>query len=206
MKPTLRFASRGDAVAELQTRLNLQMPEELPPLKLDGLFGNATLARVKRFQSDHGLVADGVVGAKTWSALGSTEPVAPNKPSGGKNLQNTGKRVGMGSKLRCSFGSGLGALHFPVNQRQIATVKDCLPFGNITPFGKCHSLYNPQVNNATAAQSGVLKPCNCQPVIQQQWSPGSPLEMVGTPPQAALDMNSVTTCAYGGVITIAKAK
>lgn len=38
-------------------------------LTADGVFGDTTLARVKSFQTSKGLVADGVVGAKTWSAL-----------------------------------------------------------------------------------------------------------------------------------------
>ncbi len=40
--------------------------------KVDGIWGSRTLAAVKSFQRDKGLVADGIVGAKTEKALGVT--------------------------------------------------------------------------------------------------------------------------------------
>ena len=39
------------------------------PCGIDGDFGRATLAAVKAFQSDHGLVVDGIVGSKTRKEL-----------------------------------------------------------------------------------------------------------------------------------------
>lgn len=40
--------------------------------KVDGIWGSRTNAAVKKFQKDYGLVADGIVGAKTEKALGIT--------------------------------------------------------------------------------------------------------------------------------------
>ena len=65
-RPTLRSGSTGDAVKELQTRLN-----ELGYScgTLDGIFGTKTVAAVKKFQTAKGLTVDGIVGEKTWEAL-----------------------------------------------------------------------------------------------------------------------------------------
>ena len=63
--PTLRRGSEGDAVEILQVRLRLRGF----PLTLDGDFGAATELAVKTFQSQAGLVADGVVGPKSWAVL-----------------------------------------------------------------------------------------------------------------------------------------
>lgn len=38
-------------------------------LTVDGVFGDVTVAKVKAFQNSRSLVADGVVGAKTWAVL-----------------------------------------------------------------------------------------------------------------------------------------
>ena len=67
-KPTLRKGSKGEYVTLLQTKL-IQLGYDLSPYGADGSFGNKTLEAVKKFQSDMGLNADGVVGEKTWEAL-----------------------------------------------------------------------------------------------------------------------------------------
>lgn len=203
MKPKLQYASRGDAVAEAQAKLNGHLADLSPPLAVDGIYGHLTVKRVEAFQLRRGLVADGVVGAKTWAALDSTSPAAPGKASPGpKSPHNFGKRVGNGARLRCSYGNRLGTLVFAQKDRQAATVKDRIPFINILPFGRCYSQYNPGVSASYEAYStGVPTPCVCQPIVQS-WTPGRPIETAGSPPAATLDMNSLTTCMWGGVITI----
>lgn len=68
--PTLRKGASGAYVTLAQTKL-IQMGYDLSPYGADGKFGRKTETAVKQFQMDHGLTADGVVGARTWDALNS---------------------------------------------------------------------------------------------------------------------------------------
>lgn len=63
--PTLRRGSTGYYVTFLQERLNLFGYMVI----IDGIFGAKTEATVKNFQKDRGLLVDGIVGSKTWTAL-----------------------------------------------------------------------------------------------------------------------------------------
>lgn len=58
---TLKRGSRGEEVKVLQNKLGISA---------DGIFGPATEAAVIKFQSEHGLTQDGIVGAHTWETLG----------------------------------------------------------------------------------------------------------------------------------------
>jgi len=65
--PTLRVGSRGQAVVRLQTLLNTN---GFNVGTVDGIFGSRTLAAVQAFQAARGLTVDGIVGVRTWTALG----------------------------------------------------------------------------------------------------------------------------------------
>ena len=65
----LRFGSRGDAVEQVQGGLNMAGRTRFDPLKIDGVFGAKTHARVQEFQGQKRLSVDGVVGPKTQGAL-----------------------------------------------------------------------------------------------------------------------------------------
>ena len=71
-KPTLRKGSTGEYVTLLQTKL-IQRGYDLSPYGADGKYGNKTVAAVKQFQKDMGLVADGICGKNTWAAIDSGE-------------------------------------------------------------------------------------------------------------------------------------
>lgn len=69
VEPALRLSNppaSGDAVRKLQESL----ARAGFPCGQDGVFGAATDAAVRQFQSKKGLPADGVVGPATWAALG----------------------------------------------------------------------------------------------------------------------------------------
>lgn len=63
--PLLRTGSRGNFVELLQFTLNTVGFS----LSVDGIFGSATRQAVTRYQTDNGLVADGIVGKNTWKTL-----------------------------------------------------------------------------------------------------------------------------------------
>lgn len=62
---TIKKGSRGRDVELCQRRLNLHNVA----VGIDGTFGSMTDVAVRQFQTDHGLVVDGIVGSKTWTAL-----------------------------------------------------------------------------------------------------------------------------------------
>lgn len=66
--PMLSLGATGPAVARLQRLLAASGVD----VHQDGTFGPATLSAVRRFQVEHGLVRDGVVGAATWRRLAET--------------------------------------------------------------------------------------------------------------------------------------
>jgi len=78
----LRYGASGSLVSSAQSKLG--------GIAVDGVFGAATLSRVKSFQSSKGLVADGIIGPLTWNALGGfpcgTPAPTPPPPSSGQGL------------------------------------------------------------------------------------------------------------------------
>ena len=67
--PVLARGSKGDAVVRLQNFLrDLDFA-----VAVDGDFGPGTEVAATRFQSEHGLTADGIVRPETWAALDSAK-------------------------------------------------------------------------------------------------------------------------------------
>jgi peptidoglycan hydrolase-like protein with peptidoglycan-binding domain len=64
--PTIKKGSTGNPVRRAQKRLTLGGYDTGG---VDGIFGANTESAVKRFQSDRGLVEDGIVGPNTWDAI-----------------------------------------------------------------------------------------------------------------------------------------
>lgn len=72
--PVIRRGAEGDVVSYLQGLL---------AIKKDGAFGSTTQTAVIKYQKSRGLIADGIVGFGTWTALITKQPtgVSPIKGS-----------------------------------------------------------------------------------------------------------------------------
>ena len=81
----LRLGARGSAVSYLQGRLNAYGAS----LKVDGVFGSATLRAVKNRQSSARIGVDGVVGPKTWNALSGSSSTGGSSSSQPKLRQGS---------------------------------------------------------------------------------------------------------------------
>ena len=66
----LKLGSYGQGVDLVQLALNTHPATILPLLKVDGVFGSKTDARVREFQRNNGLVPYGTVANLTRAALG----------------------------------------------------------------------------------------------------------------------------------------
>lgn len=106
-----------------------------------------------------------------------------------------------GASALCSFGTAPGTISATsqtaclVEGKPAATIQDAQP-ANITPFGMCTSLLNPQVAAATAAALGVLTPQPCMLVPAGTWTPTKPGVLVGGQP--CLTRDSRLLCSNGG--------
>jgi peptidoglycan L-alanyl-D-glutamate endopeptidase CwlK len=67
---TIKSGSKGKLVQQMQKLLN----DNGFSLSVDGKFGNSSDEAIKKFQFDHGLSPDGIVGNKTWEALKASKP------------------------------------------------------------------------------------------------------------------------------------
>ncbi|MBV8437900.1 MAG: DUF4157 domain-containing protein [Silvibacterium sp.] len=78
----LQVGSRGPAVEKIQQAL-IDAGFPLPQFGVDGKFGPETQGAVRRYQSAHGLVPDGIVGPLTMGSLDALfAPPAPPAPPG----------------------------------------------------------------------------------------------------------------------------
>ena len=105
----LRYGSRGESVRQVQSRLN----------KLgywcgtaDGIFGVNTRSAVRRFQSAKGPSVDGIVGPKTYSALG----ISPSSSSSSGGYSSSDLYL----LARCVYGESRGEPY--VGQVAVAAV------------------------------------------------------------------------------------
>jgi len=95
----LRRGSTGEQVRQVQTRLR----ELGYTIAVDGDFGSQTRSIVRQFQRDRGLHVDGVVGPRTWAALGLDNSSPSSEPSpapSGGTLTSSLRRGSTGEQVR----------------------------------------------------------------------------------------------------------
>lgn len=104
----LKFGSKGEAVIQLQAKLNeLGLPgKNEQPLDIDGIFGENTEFAVMAFQRQKGLVADGIVGIKTLSTLSGH---SVDKLLKDEDYKNASQRLGVSELTIRVFGAVEGA-------------------------------------------------------------------------------------------------
>lgn len=133
--------------------------------------------------------------------MANIEDIQVQMPSGEKKSY-----VVAGAILSCSQGSQLSRMKMPVSHGVFAkgkpqmNVMDFKPLDNIMPFGKCSSLSNPAVAQATAANNGVLTPMPCMPVLTMPWLDGKTDKLVDGFP--ALLNKSTNMCLHCGQIKV----
>ena len=71
--PVLKRGSQGSYVTLAQTKL-IQQGYDCGKTGADGKFGANTEAAVIKFQTDHGINPDGIIGQSTWDALQNPQP------------------------------------------------------------------------------------------------------------------------------------
>lgn len=134
-RPTVRRGMRGPAVKQLQ---------ELLGLGADGIFGANTEAKVRAWQRAHDLVADGIVGPRSWDML---DEEAPARMPAVANPLAPAAEPAQGSAAN-QIDVGLLDLAFPENNRAalagwVQPLKDaCARFGIDKPREVCSFLAN----------------------------------------------------------------
>jgi peptidoglycan hydrolase-like protein with peptidoglycan-binding domain len=148
--PTVKEGSTGSAVKQLQ-----QLLTDLgyDTGGVDGSFGPHTAAEVKDFQRANGLVADGVVGPKTWGmlqGLGTPQTPAPTPPVSGSGDVFT-PTPPAGGAAAGRYGMGVGAQASQV----LSTYTGSGRYGNApagSPLVGMHGYSQLTIGGQTAAQ------------------------------------------------------
>ena len=81
-----KYGSRGEEVKQIQTKLKRW---GYYSGNVDGIYGSATLAAVKKFQKKNGLTVDGIAGKKTLKAMGIFNSSSSSSSSNSSNVSSS---------------------------------------------------------------------------------------------------------------------
>lgn len=97
--------SRGETVKQIQQKLKRWGYYKGA---VDGIYGSATKAAVKYFQSKNGLVADGIVGSKTLAALGISSGGSSSSDKTGSSSSGSYSNTDVTLLARLIYGEARG--------------------------------------------------------------------------------------------------
>jgi hypothetical protein len=108
-----------------------------------------------------------------------------------------------GARMQCSYGAGESELQVSKrgmrhsgDDRELATVEDCVPLVNIPPFRSCTAPANPYPANPSGN-----KPCT--PRFSSCWS--DEIEGIMLFGQKPIEQRATLACDYGGTIRLSDA-
>ena len=81
-----KYGARGEEVKQIQTKLKRW---GYYSGNVDGIYGSATLAAVKKFQKKNGLTVDGIAGKKTLEAMGIFNSSSSSSSSNSSNVSSS---------------------------------------------------------------------------------------------------------------------
>jgi uncharacterized protein (TIGR02594 family) len=103
IRAVLRKGDRGNWVLDLQSQL-VSLGYTLG--QKDSAFGTRTLAAVVAFQAENGLIADGIVGDRTWAALASASS-RQGRPVEMSDLESKSRTVAAAKEGQTTVGVGV---------------------------------------------------------------------------------------------------
>ncbi len=143
---TLRAGTEGRQVRLLQQALGLPV---------DGVYGPATEAAVRRFQLSRGLPADGVFGAVTARALAHNAPPAVSGASVLRGLSGETREAGPGEIAEAANAATLPAAYGAGAIDDAVVVSSDGATGAVTPAVELESATAPAAAQAPRSETGI---------------------------------------------------
>lgn len=146
----LQVLKKGDTGFEVKRLQMLLNGKGYDCGNVDGDFGNNTLSAVKKFQTDNGLAADGVVGTRTWTVLESdTESKVKEFSLAADGEKYVSKNFKV-KEFRCKDGSDKILIDVDFVQNYLQKIRDF--FGPVTiNSGYRTKAYNTRVGGAKSS-------------------------------------------------------
>jgi peptidoglycan hydrolase-like protein with peptidoglycan-binding domain/muramidase (phage lysozyme) len=218
--PTLELGARSEGVERLQRILN---ELNYHTGGLDGKFGTLTRGAVAAFQLDNGLVATGMVDARTWAALtkASPRPLAQERVAvtaddlrrmGSVTIKNADRSryAGWATALLGALGLTNAGAAYLGGTTAVTSAAQALPTNVITPASLIQAITsirsdptlpsNPNVSQALGTIEQILSRITTTTSAAPPQTPASPLGGIGEIVLPVL--SSIVPGPLGSVLTL----